>query len=142
MKHGRNGRGSENLNWGWILLRVALGLSLMALLFLSQRFWYRGLWRVTGHWGRTWLRVGVRLLYLSGLILIILTIADNIRQDHGRLLPTHSPVTSVAGLWFASALFGYLAIKLVHAIEWVWHRQHATGSKPGAKLPADRLDLE
>jgi predicted MPP superfamily phosphohydrolase len=130
------------LNWAWILPRVALGLSLMAVLFLSQRFWYRGLWRVTGHWGRTWLRVGVRLLYLSGLILIILTIADNIRQDHGRLLPNHSPVTLFAGLWFASALFGYLAVKLVHAIEWVWHCQQGAGSKRDAKLPADRLDLE
>ena len=74
------------MNWGWILLRVALGLSAVTVLFLSQRFWYRSLWRVTGHWGRTWLRVGVRLLYLTGLVLIIVTIADNIRQDRGSVL--------------------------------------------------------
>ena len=130
------------MNWSWILLRVLVGLSIMAVLFLSQRFWYRALWRVTGHWGRTVLRVGVRLLYLSGLILIILTIADNLRQDHGRLLPNHSPVTAFAGLWFASALFGYAAIKAVHGIEWLWHRFHKPAPKPASQLPAHRLDMD
>ena len=82
----------------WFLLRVLIGLSIVTVLFLSQRFWYRALWRVTGHWGRTTLRVGVRLLYLSGWLLVIATLADNIRQDHGRLLPNQSPgaLTSLA----------------------------------------------
>lgn len=130
------------MNWSWLLLRSLVGLSIVTVLFLSQRFWYRALWRVTGHWGRATLRVGVRLLYLAGLLLIIVTIADNLRQDHGRFLPTHSPVTSFAGLWFASALFGYCAIKFVHAIEWFWHRFHKPGSVAASKLPVHRLDLE
>ena len=114
----------------------------MTVLFLSQRFWYRALWRVTGHWGRTTLRVGVRLLYLSGLLLIIVTIGDNLRQDHGRMLPTHSPITSFAGLWFASALLGFVAIKAVHAIEWLWHRLHKPVPQQVSKLPAHHLVLE
>jgi predicted MPP superfamily phosphohydrolase len=114
----------------------------MVLLFLSQRFWYRALWRVTGHWGRTALRVGVRLMYLTGLLLIIATIADNIRQDHGRILPNHSPVTAFAGLWFASALFGYLAVKAIHGLEWVWHRFQKHAPKDLSKLPAHRIELE
>jgi hypothetical protein len=123
-------------------LRVLIGLSIVTVLFLSQRFWYRALWRVTGHWGRATLRVGVRLLYLAGLLLIIATIADNIRQDHGRLLPNHSPVTTFAGLWFLSALFGYLAIKFVHAIEWLWHRSDTPVTQDASRLPAHRIDLE
>jgi len=130
------------LIWSWILLRAAILLAIMAGLFLSQRFWYRALWRVTGHWGRTTLRVGVRLLYLTGLLLIIATFADNVRQDHGRVLPNHSPVTAFAGLWFASALFGYLAIKIVHGVEWLWHRSHKPVPKEISKLPAHRIDLE
>ena len=110
--------------WTWFLLRFLIGLSIVTVLFLSQRFWYRALWRVTGHWGRTTLRVGVRLLYIAGWLLIITNLADSIRQDRGRLLSNHSPITTFAGLWFASALFGYLAIKFVHGIEWVWRRLH------------------
>jgi len=130
------------LVWTWVLLRFSIGLLLLTVLFLSQRFWFRALWRVTGHWGRTTLRVGVRLLYLSGWLLVIATLADNIRQDHGRLLPSHSPVASFVGLWFVSALCGYLAIKFVHATEWLWRRLHKPVSQDVSKLPAHRADLE
>ena len=112
------------MNWTWVLLRSAVALGLLASLFLSQRFWYRTLWRVTSNWGRVWLRVGVRLVYLAGLLLIIVAIADSLRQDHGRFLPTHSPVEAFAGLWFFSALGAYFAVKAVHAVEWGWHRVH------------------
>jgi uncharacterized protein len=108
----------------WVLVRAA-GISLLLVtLFLSQRFWYRSLWRVTANWGRVALRVGVRLLYLTCLVLTILTMADVLRQDHGRILPNHGPITPFVGLWFASALAGYLAIKVIHAVEWIWHRAH------------------
>jgi len=94
----------------------------LASLFLSQRFWYRTLWRVTSNWGRVWLRVGLRLMYFVGLLLIIVTIADSLRPNHGRGLPIHSPVEAFAGLWFLSALFAYFGVKAVHAVEWGWHR--------------------
>ncbi len=110
------------MNWSWVLLRSGIGLTILVLLFFSQRFWYRALWRVTANWGRVWLRVGLRLLYLTGLVLIIITLADNLRPDHGRILPTHSPIAAFAGLWFLSALAGYSCVKFIHALEWLWQR--------------------
>jgi uncharacterized protein len=130
------------LNWSWILLRGSIALGLLTVLFLSQRFWYRALWRVTSNWGRVWLRMGVRLLYLACLVGTILTICDGLRQDNGRILPPHSGFTSFVGLWFASALAGYLCIKLVHAIEWVWHRLHKPALDVLRKLPARHAALE
>jgi uncharacterized protein len=115
--------GAFRLSWSYLLLKGGVVLAVLAVLFLSQRFWYRALWRLTSSWGRTWLRIGVRLLYLAGLVLVILTISDNLRQDHGRLLP-HDGLTSFIGLWFLAALGGYLCVKTVHAIEWAWHRLH------------------
>jgi len=120
----------------WVLTRFVVLLAIMTLLFRSQRFWYRGLWRVTSHWGRIWLRVGVRVIYLSGWVAIILALADGLRQDHGRILPNHSPVASLTGLWFASALAGYLAVQAVHAIEWVWHRVHRKTAAIHASRPS------
>jgi uncharacterized protein len=117
------------LSWGFLVLRAVMGLTMLALLFLSQRFWYRALWRVTSNWGRMWLRLGVRLLYLTGLVLIILTISDGLRQDHGRLLPPHAGLNAFVGLWFLSALGGYLCVKSVHGIEWIWHKFHARALK-------------
>ena len=130
------------MNWSWILLRGSIALGLLTVLFLSQRFWYRALWRVTSNWGRVWLRMGVRLLYLACLVGTILTICDGLRQDNGRILPPHSGFTSFVGLWFASALAGYLCIKLVHAIEWVWHRLHKPALDVLRKLPARHAALE
>jgi predicted MPP superfamily phosphohydrolase len=107
-----------------MLFRSLIALTILTVLFLSQRFWYRGLWRVTSNWGRVWLRVGVRVLYLAGLIAVILNVSDNLRQDNGRIIPLRSGFTAFAGLWFASALAAYVCVKVVHAIEWVWHRVH------------------
>src|SRR6266700_3981064 len=53
--------GAITVNWDFLLLRIAIALGILILLHLSQRFWYRALWRVTSHWGRGLLRVGVRL---------------------------------------------------------------------------------
>jgi predicted MPP superfamily phosphohydrolase len=130
------------LNWGYLLLRTGIGIGLLALLFLSQRFWYRALWRVTANWGRVWLRLSLRLLYLAGLVLIILTFSDALRQDHGRMLPPHSPFTAFVGLWFVSALGGYLCVKVIHGIEWAWHRLHKA-AEPGKALvkPAAHMDF-
>ena len=120
------------MNLGWFLLRTLIGTGILTVLFLSQRFWYRALWRVTSNWGRVWARVVARMLYLAGLVLIILTIADGMRQDHGRLLPggAHQPITTFVGLWFASALAGYLCVKAVHGIEWAWHKLHRPTAPP------------
>ena len=97
-------------------------IAVLSALYFSQRFWYRSLWRVTSNWGRMGLRMGVRFLYFAGLAVIFLTIADGVRQDPVSLMPGHSTLTTFVGLWFASALAGYLCVKAVHAIEWAWHR--------------------
>src|SRR5580692_10538008 len=67
------------LNWTWLILRTVIGLSVLGLLFLSQRFWYRAIWRVTSNWGSQGLRVAVRLIYVALLLLIIATSADGFR---------------------------------------------------------------
>jgi uncharacterized protein len=121
------------LNWGWMLLRGMVALGLLTVLFLSQRFWYRALWRVTSNWGRVWLRAGVRVGYLAGLLGIILTITDGLRKE--RFLPPHSGFTAFVGLWFVSALGGYLCVKAVHAIEWCWHHVHKTPPPGIHRLP-------
>ena len=124
------------MSLAWIFLRSAVACLVLTILFLSQRFWYRALWRVTSNWGRIWLRWGVRLLYISGLVLIILAVADNLRQDRGRIVPDRSGIASFAGLWFLSALGAYLCVKIVHGIEWIWHRLHKPAPAQAGKLSA------
>jgi predicted MPP superfamily phosphohydrolase len=108
------------VNWSFFLLRLAIGLSVLTLLFLSQRFWYRSIWRATAKWSVTALRVVVRLVYIVMLLLIIATIADGFRMGHRHLIPRESLITIFSGLWFTSALFAFLAVKSVRVVDYAW----------------------
>ena len=117
-------------------------VAVLLCLFLSQRFWYRGLWRWSGKWGSGSLRVASRLVYLAGLVLIVISLADSLRNGHGRLQPRGTLLNVLAGLWFFSALFAYFAVKMVHGIDRVWHYLRPLGKAEAAQaasldLPAD-----
>ena len=109
------------MNWGWFFLRIAIFSTILTLLFLSQRFWYRSIWRMTANWGTVWLRILIRVAYVALFVLIIVSAADGLRMGHrGHLIPNDNMVTVFAGLWFSSALFAYFAVKLVRGIDRVW----------------------
>jgi len=104
----------------WLFVRIAIVSFLLLVLFLSQRFWYRSLWRWSGRWGSKYMRTGARALYLSGLLLIIASLADSLHNGHGSLIPRGTFLNVLAGLWFFSALFACLAVKCVHGLDRVW----------------------
>jgi predicted MPP superfamily phosphohydrolase len=125
----------------WLFVRIAIAFSLFLLLFLSQRFWYRSLWRWSGRWGKKSVRVGLRLLYLVGLLLIIVSLADSLRNGNGNVIPRGTFLNVLAGLWFFSALFAYLSVKCVHVIERVWQFLKARHQPPvNAEDDAPPLD--
>ena len=108
------------MNWGFLLLRVFIGLSILTLLFFSQRFWYRALWKTSANWRSTAARVIVRLLYIVALILVILATADAMRTGRGRFIPRGSMITAFTGLWMFGALFGFIGLKCVRGIDRLW----------------------
>jgi len=126
----------------WLFLRLAIVSGLLLGLFLSQRFWYRSLWRWSGRWGSKRLRAAARLLYLIGLLLIIAGLADSFRNGHGNLIPRGTFLNVLAGLWFFSALFAYLAVQCVHGLDGVWRFLKAR-SYPAPALPTgDELPVD
>ena len=84
----------------WFALRTTIALSLLLVLFLSQRFWYRSLWRWSSSWGTKLLRIGIRALYVIGLLLIIVSLVDALRNGRGSIIPRGTFLNVVAGLWF------------------------------------------
>jgi hypothetical protein len=125
----------------WFVLRTTIALTLLLVLFLSQRFWYRSLWRWSGRWGTKLLRIGIRALYVIGLLLIMVSLVDSLRNGHGSIIPRGTFLNVLAGLWFFSALFAYLAVKCVHGLDRVWRfckARNQPASAPGAReLPLD-----
>ena len=130
--------GGFTVNWAFLFLRIAIGLSILTLLFLSQRFWYRSLWRMTSNWGQVWLRVGARLAYVLILLIVIATLIEAISLGRGRIIPRASMIAVLTGLWFFSALFAYLAVKMVHGLERIW-RWMRKGTATQAAIPPETL---
>jgi predicted MPP superfamily phosphohydrolase len=125
------------LNWTWLLLRIVIGLSFLTLLFFSQRFWYRTIWRATSNWGSQSFRVAARLIYVTLLLLIIGATVDGFRMGRGHLISSINMITVFAGLWFLSALFAYFAVKLVRGVDriWAWLRAaYQLKTNPSASL--------
>jgi predicted MPP superfamily phosphohydrolase len=120
------------VNWGWFLLRIAIVAAVLLTVFLSQRFWYRAIWRTTGRWRTNSLRIGVRAIYCVALLLVIDAIAGGFRMGtHGHLRQKEAILAMFAGLWLSSALFAFLSVEVVHGVErlWNWYR------KPEADVP-------
>src|SRR6266481_2808921 len=124
-----------SVNWAWFLTRSTIALTLLTLLFLSQRFWYRSIWRAAANWRIPWLRVAVRLLYVSLLVLTIGASVDGFRMGYGHHLIPDAKITMFAGLWFTSALFAYLAVKLVRVVERVWAALRSAARRIFATAP-------
>jgi predicted MPP superfamily phosphohydrolase len=125
-----------SVNWGWLLPRSAIALTLLTALFLSQRFWYRSVWHATAKWRIVWLRVAVRLVYGGLLVLIISSAADGFRLGYRQHLIPDAKITMFAGLWFTSALFAYLAVKVVRVIERLWASLRSVVRRNSASAPS------
>jgi predicted MPP superfamily phosphohydrolase len=129
-------KGDLTVNWAFLFLRIAIGLSILSLLFLSQRFWYRSLWRMTSNWGQVWLRVAARLAYVLILLIVIATLFEAISLGRGRIIPRASMIGVLTGLWFFSALFAYLAVKMVHGVDRVWRLLRSLAANAASAAPA------
>lgn len=130
------------MNWGYFILRLAIGLAILGLLFLSQRFWYRAIWRNSAKWKHTALRVAVRLAYVSALIFIAVMVADGFRMSRHHLLPRVGVLSAFTGLWFTSALFGYIAVKAVRILDLAWSFARKSWHTETAVTPAEVEQLQ
>jgi predicted MPP superfamily phosphohydrolase len=110
------------VNWAFFVLRFAIGLGILSLFFFSQRFWHRGIWRATANFRSQPLRVAVRILWLAALAMIVLAFIDSVRMGHHHLIPRGTFLSALLGLWFFSALFAFLAVKLVRGLDFLWSR--------------------
>ncbi len=126
--------GTLYLNWAWLIARIAIMIGVLGLLFLSQRFWYRAIWRMTSNWGSQLWRVAIRLIYVTLLVVVIAATVYGFLTGRGHLIQSVNLIIVFAGLWFFSALFAYLAVKAVHGIDriWAWLRAaYQLKRKPG-----------
>jgi predicted MPP superfamily phosphohydrolase len=111
-----------HVNWAFFILRFLIAFGVLSLFFFSQRFWHRAIWRTTADFGSQWLRVLARVLWLVVVALVISAFVDGVRMGHHHLIPRGTFLTALVGLWFFSALFAFLAVKLVRGLDLLWSK--------------------
>lgn len=110
----------HGVNVGWLVARFFIGLGLISLLAFSQYFWYRALWRVTANWQNTAPRVAARLFCLVLAVVCALALTDGMRMGKNHWIPRGQIFPLFIGMWFTSAFFGFIAVKLVRGLELLW----------------------
>jgi len=128
------------VNWAFFVLRFAIILSIFSLFFFSQRFWHRAIWRSTANFRSQWLRVAARLLWLAMIFLVVSAFIDGVRMGHRHLIPRGTILPALVGLWFFSAVFGFVAVKLVRGLELLWSRIRRS-RQPVAAAPQTGVSL-
>jgi predicted MPP superfamily phosphohydrolase len=110
------------VNWAFFVIRFVIIVGILSLFFVSQRFWHRAIWRSTANFRSQWLRVAARLSWLTMIFLIISAFIDGVRMDHHHLIPRGTLLSVLVGLWFFSAVFGFVAVKGVRGLDFLWSR--------------------
>ncbi len=119
----------------YILLQTWVIAAVLTLLFLSQRYWYRRAERFADRRSPALRRV-IRTAIVLSLLLIIFAVANGLLGRH-RPLRQSSTLAEMVGLWMASSLAAYVAIRAVDVWEWLWRRGRALFAR-GRKSPAGR----
>ena len=110
------------MNWAFFVVRFVIIAGILSLFFFSQRFWHRAIWRSTANFRSQWLRVTARLLWLTMIFLVVSAFVDGVRMGHRHLIPRGTMLPALVGLWFFSAVFGFVAVKLVRGVDLLWTR--------------------
>jgi len=119
----------------YIFLQIWIIAAVLTLLFLSQRYWYRRAERFADRRSPALRRV-IRGAIVLSLLLIIFAVLNGLLGRH-RPLRHSSTLAEIVGLWMASSLAAYVAIRAVHLWEWLWRRGRALFAR-GRKSQAGR----
>lgn len=111
------------------LYRLLIALSLLPLILLSQYYWLTRIWRLARRIKRVNLARVFRGVCVVAFGIALINFLMNIGFTGSRMHWKISLITAITGLWISSALFAYLAVKLVTGIEWLWRAPRFLGAR-------------
>jgi uncharacterized protein len=121
---------------GFTPISFLIFLAILGLVFLAQRYWVRTGLRATRHVGSQRWREILQML-ITGLAAWLVVIVFDRLFVH--FIPRRGPglwMITAAQLWLIPSTFGYLLIKVVHGVEWVWNAL----TRPRAQAAAEEVE--
>jgi hypothetical protein len=119
------------------LLRGALLVLALVLLFKAQRFWFVRAWRLTGRVRAPLVRGALRGVWFTALAAVVWPLAVWMLG-----LPRSRYPFAILGMWLVSALFSWLGVQAVAGVERAWNWLRARFSNVGANRRARPVTFE
>ncbi len=103
-----------------IVLRIVIFLVFLALLFLTQRFWFLGTWRWIGQLTHPLIRSGLQFTWVCALIVFVLAFFDPLLGHMLSKVGGGKWIIGAARLWLVASMFSFLAFQLVNGAGWTY----------------------
>src|SRR5437773_4633461 len=101
------------------LLRLGIFLGFIALIYLTQRFWFVGAWHWIGSIQRSNLRSGLQILWCVALLTMLAGCLDPMLAHALSKIAGGKWITAATRIWLVASFFGFFAVKLVGVIGWI-----------------------
>lgn len=102
-----------------MVLRLAVFLGFVGLMYITQRYWFVGAWQRIQVVSQPALKISLQIVWFVALLMFVVSFLDPLlghflpRTRFGKLW------VGTARLWLAASLFAFLAVKLVGAFGWL-----------------------
>ncbi|HVZ18898.1 MAG TPA: metallophosphoesterase [Terriglobales bacterium] len=118
------------------VVRLGIGIFLLAVLYFSQRFWFRSFFRLGDRLHSEKWRHAVHGLAIATLSFLIIGLVDRIFGLHwlgrGRVAGVF---IAILQLWVLSSMLAYLFFRAVRAVEYVWRGIKRVAIRRNAEAP-------
>jgi len=105
------------------VFQLSLAIFVIAVLYLSQRFWFRSLWNLSERFHSQSAKKLVRGAAVAGLLLLVFSFLDR-TMGPGWLVHNVGArfLFAITQLWVLSSMLAYLFYVVVRTAEWIWSR--------------------
>jgi predicted MPP superfamily phosphohydrolase len=122
------------------LIRLSVLLCFLALIILTQRFWFLGAWHWIDKISRPASRHLLQGLWISTLVLFIGTFFNRLIQ-HFFVRGLGEWTIGVARVWLVASFFAFFAVQLVGAVGWTSHAVTERFSRQPSNFEAGRRNF-
>ncbi|MBS1851833.1 MAG: metallophosphoesterase [Acidobacteria bacterium] len=100
-------------------VRLAIFLVFIALMYITQRYWFLGAWHWIGAVQHPGLKTSLKAVWFLALAIFVAAFLDPML---GHFLPRAAGgkwIIAMARVWLIASFFAFLAVKLVGAVGWI-----------------------
>ncbi len=102
-----------------MLVRLGIFLLFIALIYLTQRFWFLGAWQKIGTLTHPAVRLALQVSWFVALLVFVVSFFDPVLGHFFSRATPGKWLVAAARIWLFASLVAFLGVKLVGALGWI-----------------------